>query len=53
MSGPQLPWDGFRVFTPERTWGLAWVLARRAIRSLSRTVSVSHLTFWKIGRFSG
>mgnify|MGYP003350151201 CR=1 FL=1 len=31
MSGTRMAWDGFRVFTPERTWDIAWVLARRPI----------------------
>ncbi|MFM7553291.1 MAG: lysophospholipid acyltransferase family protein [Actinomycetota bacterium] len=35
MSGRRLDWDGFRVFTPERTWSIAWLLVRRAIRSFS------------------
>ncbi len=36
MSERRLDWDGFRVFTPERTWGLAWLVARRAIRGFSQ-----------------
>lgn len=35
MSRRRLDWDGFRVFTPERTWSIAWLLVRRAIRSFS------------------
>ncbi len=30
-----LPWDGFRVATPARSWGLAWLLARRPIHLFS------------------
>ena len=35
MSGADLAWDGFRVFTPERTWGIAWGLVRRPIARFS------------------
>lgn len=40
MSETRMQWDGFRVFTPERTWGLAWALARRPIRAFS------HVRVW-------
>jgi 1-acyl-sn-glycerol-3-phosphate acyltransferase len=35
MSETRMGWDGFRVFTPQRTWGLAWAVARRPIRAFS------------------
>lgn len=31
-----LPWDGMRVLTPQRSWGLAWLLVRRPIRVFSQ-----------------
>lgn len=31
-----LPWDGFRVATPARSWGAAWLLARRPIHLFSQ-----------------
>lgn len=31
-----LPWDGFRVVTPARSWGAAWLLVRRPIHLFSR-----------------
>lgn len=35
MSETRMGWDGFRVLTPQRTWGLAWAVARRPIRAFS------------------
>ena len=35
MSPTPMQWDGFRVFTPERTWGLALALAKTPIRRFS------------------
>ena len=35
MSPTPMEWDGFRVFTPERTWALALLLAKTPIRRFS------------------
>ena len=35
MSGTPMAWDGFRVFTPERTWSIAWKVIGGPIKRFS------------------